>query len=392
MGRDPASVDAELVALVRERSPDAGEHEVRAALAPLTPLEEKRLRRALLDPPVARLGPFSWADLARGVEPQVAAARELSGYYALQAERDALAAMVRAPRTAEHRNNSRPEPAAREPGPARGRSKSAPAKAGSERRQTLLGLFAYHRDAPLVARALGISLEELNSELEGLGIRRQAFRIARGTDAQMPAATAAPGPPGPPVRRRPKAAPAEAVQPRDEPQPDELMTLLAEVGPRRDALLQRLGVSEPALLARLRQSGLEREFALRERDLIRGLWSKHRGSEERVASELGVERRRLREIVRERGLTRELDAARERLRREARSKRWPGERISMVLHREQDLRELELYDEMRGELAARVAVLWKSLQGKPQALELLRKKLHLTEGDAQRLRTLLHLR
>lgn len=390
MGRDPANVDAELVALVRERSPAADEPEVRAALAPLTPAEEKRLRRALLDPPAARLGPFSWADLARGVEPQVAAARELSGYYALQAERDALAAMVRPPRTAEHRNNSRP--AERAAGPARGRSKSAPAKAGSERSQTLLGLFAYHRDAPLVARALAISLEELTSELEALGIRRKAFRIARGTDAQMPAASAAPGPPGPPVRRRPRAAAVEAVQPREEPQLDELMTLLAEVGPRRDALQRRLGVSEPALLARLRESGLEREFALRERDLIRGLWSKHRGSEERVASELGVERRRLREIVRERGLGRELDSARERLRRAARSKRWPGERISMVLHREQDLRELELYDEMRGELAARVAVLWKSLQGKPQALELLRKKLHLTEADAQRLRTLLQLR
>jgi hypothetical protein len=397
MARDPASVDADLVALVRERSRPADEPEVRAALAPLTPAEEKALRRALLDPPRGRLGPFSWADIARGMEPQVAVARELSGYYALQAERDVLAAMVRVPPTAQHAEPRRA--AIAEPAPTRPRRGGAvrekkPPSANASRAETVLGLFAYHRDAPLVARALGLSLEELTAELDDLGIRRKAFRLVRQPDAQMPIAASLPGHSGPPLRRRPRATPRE-VEPtplvRDSAQ-DDLKALLAEVGPRRDALRERLGLSEIALLARLRDNGLEREFALRERDLIRGLWSKHRASESRVAAEIGIPAARLREIIRDRGLGRELDAARQRLRRAARSTRWPGERIATVLHREADLRDLELYDEMRAEVAARVAVIWKTLQGKPEALELLRKKLHLTEGDAQKLRTLLQLR
>jgi hypothetical protein len=397
MARDPASVDADLVALVRERSRPADEPEVRAALAPLTPAEEKALRRALRDPPPARLGPFSWADIARGVEPQVAAARELSGYYALQAERDALAAMVGAPPTPEHanpRSARTTEAVARRPRTAElpRRAKTRPANA--PRAQTVLGLFAYHRDAPLVARALGVSLEELTAELDDLGIRRKAFRLVRQPDAQMPVAAAMPGAAGPTVRRRTRAnaIALDEPAPARDPEQDGLKALLAEVGPRRDALGERLGISEPALLARLRESGLEREFALRERDLIRGLWSKHRASLDRVAAEIGIAPARLREIIRERGLSRELDAARQRLRRAARSARWPGERIATLLHEEADLRDLGIYDEMRAEVAARIAVLWKTLQGKPRALELLRKKLHLTEGDAERLRTILQLR
>ena len=60
----------------------------------------------------------------------------------------------------------------------------------NERARHLLGLFSYHRDAPLVARALRVSLETLDAELTSLGIRAKAYRLSRGTDAQMPRAAA----------------------------------------------------------------------------------------------------------------------------------------------------------------------------------------------------------
>src|SRR6267378_2941477 len=265
MPRDPARVDAQLVASVRDCTDGADETEIRAALSTLSPAEEKRLQRLLRDPPRSHLSPFAWADLARGTDPQIAAARELSGYYALQMERDALAALVSA---------ARPQPPVGQERRARTRApKSKPAT--TERAQELLGLFAYHRDAPLVARSLGVPLAALAAELEALGIRRKAYRIARGTGAQMPLAKAAAGPGGAPVRRRTRTPapppPPTPEEPRSLSEQQTLKVLLAEVGPRRALLGERLDVSGGALLARLRAAGLEREFALRERDLIRAL-------------------------------------------------------------------------------------------------------------------------
>ncbi|HUJ26022.1 MAG TPA: hypothetical protein VLW85_08395 [Myxococcales bacterium] len=263
------------------------------------------------------------------------------------------------------------------------------------RAQELLGLFAWHRDGALVARALGVTLDELTGELEALKIRRKAFALTRGTDAQLPKAVPRSGPPGPPVRRRtplPRPPPPEPAQPARNDDAAELKKVLAEVGPRRDALAGRLGLSGPALLARFRAAGLERELALRERDLIRALWMKHRAGEAAVAAELRMEPPRVREIARERGLSRELDGMRERFRREARAKKWPRERIEQVLRHRGELRELGLWDELLAEVGARISVIWRSLQGKPQALALLSKKLHLSSEEADKLRELLHLR
>ena len=385
MPRDPASVDAQLVARVRDCTDGADETEIRAALSTLSPAEEKRLQRLLRDPPRSHLSPFAWADLARGTDPQIAAARELSGYYALQVERDALAALVSA---------ARPQPPVGQERRARTRApKSKPAT--TERAQELLGLFAYHRDAPLVARSLGVPLAALDAELESLGIRRKAYRIARGTDAQMPLAKAAAGPGGAPVRRRTRTPapppPPTPEEPRSPSEQQTLKALLAEVGPRRDLLGERLGVSGGALLARLRAAGLEREFALRERDLIRALWSKHRGSEARVAAELRTTPQELREIAVQRGIARELDSLRDRMRREALRRRWPQERIEQLLHRRDELSELGVLEGLEREVAVRAGVIWTSLRGKRDALDLFAKKLHLTREDALRLQKLLHL-
>jgi len=170
-----------------------------------------------------------------------------------------------------------------------------------------------------------------------------------------------------------------------------LHALLAEVGPRRTTLAGRLGTSGGALLARFRAAGLERELALRERDLIRALWSKHRGSEKKVAAELDMAPPELRGLLVERGLSRELEAQRDRLRREALRRRWPRERIEQVLDRRDELRELGVLEALEREVSARAGVIWNSLRGKRDALDLFAKKLHLTRTDAVRLQKLLHL-
>src|SRR5712664_104158 len=75
------------------------------------------------------------------------------------------------------------------------------------RAELLLSLFAWHRDAPLVARSLGLSLDELYAELDDLKLRRKAYRLTRGSEFDLPLARAVPGAPsGPPVRRRARAA------------------------------------------------------------------------------------------------------------------------------------------------------------------------------------------
>jgi hypothetical protein len=266
----------------------------------------------------------------------------------------------------------------------------------AERTNYLLGLFAYHRDAPLVARAMGVSLSDLDAELDQLEIRRKAYRLARGTDRDLPAAASVKGASGPPVRRRTKSVapePPPAPPPKQiDPEQALLKTALAEVGPRRQALAERLGTSGGALLARFRAAGLEREFALRERDLIRALWSKHHGSESKVASELGTTAEALREIAVERGIARDLAGIRDRLRRAARQKKWPGERIEQVLGHAGELRDLDVYDELLREVSARAGVVWATLKGKRDALDLFAKKLHLTRENAQRLQNLLDLR
>ena len=240
-------------------------------------------------------------------------------------------------------------------------------------------------------------MSDLVAELESLKIRRKAFALTRGTDHDLPKASPAErARSGPPVRRRPSKAPAPAAPParlsEKAEQSRALLALLSEVGPRRTALAAKLGETESTLLARFRAAGLEREFALRERDLIRALWSKHRASESRVAAELQASPPDLRRIAAERGLSRELESVRDRLRRDARRRKWPEERLDQVLHRRDELHELGVLDELDREVSARTAVIWKSLHGKRDALALLSKKLHLTPADAVLLQRLLDLR
>src|SRR5213082_216852 len=99
-------------------------------------------------------------------------------------------------------------------------SSSRAAASGRQRRsEELLGLFAWHQDAPLVARDLRLTLDELQAELDDLGIRRKAFRLVRGAPGDVPRASQMPGATGGPrVRRRIHTAePATTVEPPPEP-------------------------------------------------------------------------------------------------------------------------------------------------------------------------------
>src|SRR5256884_5077189 len=138
----------------------------------------------------------------------------------------------------------------------------AAAQGRRARAEHLLALFAWHRDGPLVARSLGLSLDELHEQLDELKLRRKAYRLTRGSEFDLPIARALPGAPsGPPVRRRARSR-AEPAPPAAEPttpetgatvsspappaqadhrqavteQAAQLLAVLAEVGPRRGAL------------------------------------------------------------------------------------------------------------------------------------------------------------
>ncbi len=293
------------------------------------------------------------------------------------------------------------------------------------RAERLLSLFAWHRDAPLVARSLGLSLDELYAELDELKLRRKAYRLTRGSEFDLPVARAVPGAPsGPPVRRRarsartesapavegeatptpagadPDAAPVAggAVPPRPAARgsavPDqaaELLAVLAKVGPRRGALAARLGapghpLPERVLLARFRAAGLERELGQRERDLLRGLFARHRGAARAVAAELELQPEALQRLVRDRGLAGEIESLRDRFRTEARARRWPREQIEQLVRRRAWLEDLGIAAELEGEVLSRARLAWERSGG---SVARLRRELRLSESDARALQALL---
>src|SRR5438874_13116174 len=109
--------------------------------------------------------------------------------------------------------------AAAPPPSQKARRSRAEAQERRVRSERLLGLFAWHRDAPLVAKSLGLSLDELHAELDDLKLRRKAYRLVRGSDAEIAIVEPVPGAPsGPPVRRRSRRSPTAAAPPAEAPQ------------------------------------------------------------------------------------------------------------------------------------------------------------------------------
>jgi hypothetical protein len=307
--------------------------------------------------------------------------------------------------------------AAASPRTRRPRGSRASAQDRRARAERLLALFTWHRDGPLVARSLGLSLDELHAQLDELKLRRKAYRLVRGSEFDLPIARAVPGAPsGPPVRRRSRSAGTEAASaaearpapervpdagpaapPRAAPesaipeQAEELLALLAKVGPRRGPLAARLGppghpLPERVLLARFRAAGLERELGQRERDLLRGLFARHRGAAGAVAAALGLPPEDLQRLLRERGLAREIEALRDRFRSEARGRRWPREQIEQLLRRREWLEDLGIAAEQEREVLSRARPAWERSGGSAARL---RRELRLSESDARALQTLL---
>jgi hypothetical protein len=516
--RDPSTVEAKLVALVRELSRRAGrpatDEEARAALAPLSAgAEHALLNYAQGEPPAKPLGPMAWADIAQGTPPQTAAARELTGYYSLLNERDALAQVLRAqgpkgknavdaPKVKAFANaNSwdesdddssageselqdesveneddgsgfdEPKPkqvkldvakkVEPKPIPRDRKSRAVALQGDAEQASRLLTLFAYHRDTPLVAKALNWSRAELDAEVDRLGLKRKAGQQLRGLDTELPIATVRKGSKEAPVRRRSakekadeaakaetekqlarlaaleaqkpaepapaqirsrklpgkslkseatplrasetKAAKSSTLEPIAElpkrerlpvkpsaEQGDELRGILREIGPRRHALAARLGsagkpLSTATLLARFRAAGLEREFGQRERDLVRALVSRHRSALGPAAAELSVSKRELEELIKERGLAKEVEEQREKQRSTVRAARWPKARVAQFLERRDWLQDLGLYDEVEEDVRARTKVIWSGLSGETGKLDALAESLGLKLDEAQAL-------
>jgi hypothetical protein len=140
------------------------------------------------------------------------------------------------------------------------------------------------------------------------------------------------------------------------------------------------------LLARFRAAGLERELGQRERDLLRGLFARHRGAARGVAAELGIDPPALQRLVRERGLTAEIDSLRERFREQARRRRWPREQIEQLVRRRDWLDDLGIAGEVQREVLSRARPAWERSRG---SLARLRKELRISEADARALRDLL---
>jgi hypothetical protein len=277
----------------------------------------------------------------------------------------------------------------------------------------LLGLFAWHKDAPLVARALRLTLDELQAELDTLGIRRKAFRLLQSGPGEVPRASPLPGvASGPPVRRRVRPAPPPEAAPAPAPEPVRsaavapaapaedvaaqatgLRTLLGEVGPRRRALAQRLGtrgrpLSVPVLLARFRAAGLERELGQRERDLVRALYARHRGGDRKVAKDLDLSSQELTDLLRERGLAREIEALRERYRAEARSAPWPAAQLANLALRRGWLEDLGIHKELVGLAKTRAAPAWEKAVRTKDPVQALRRELGIGPAEARLLRDL----
>jgi len=292
------------------------------------------------------------------------------------------------------------------------RARATAARERRKRADELLGLFAWHKDGPLVARALGLTLDELQAELDDLGIRRKAFRFTRSGPGDLPRASALPGVPGgPPVRRRAHPPqPAAKVERAPEPgapgrpaagspasdvgaQAKKLRALLGEIGPRRKALARELGtkgrpLSMPVLLARFRAAGLERELGQRERDLLRALFARHRGGERKVAEDLDVSLEDLRTLVRDRGLGREIEAMRERYRGEARKAAWPSGQLSNLGLRRAWLEDLGIHAELSTLAVERARPAWEKARRSKDPIQALRKELRVGALEARILRDL----
>jgi len=144
----------------------------------------------------------------------------------------------------------------------------------------------------------------------------------------------------------------------------------------------------PVLLARFRAAGLERELGQRERDLVRALYARHRGGERKVAKDLDLSSQELADLLRERGLAREIEALRERYRAEARSAPWPAAQLANLALRRSWLEDLGIYAELAGLAKTRASPAWEKAVLTKDPVPALRRELGIGPAEARFLRDL----
>lgn len=328
----PEDIDAEAVRAALEfcarASRAASEAEVRDALSALSPEELARSRRiSSQTPPAKPLGPHALADLARGVRADVAAARELGGYYALRAELSALKTIVTAkapePRPARtpaidrsrHADDDAPEPPSALPSaPPLPRAPLPRETTSGPGEHELLTLFGYHRDPVLVAKALGLSLAALDARVKALHLSRKVAK-AVATGMGEPAPRQAPTPGGNAVTVRKKAPGAPASR-----------------GPTADELVRAVRAEEAAL----------------------GL----------VARKLRITGDELAALFASRGLAAQVEQLRENARVRERARKWPKERLEQLFAKAAYLRDLGVLEEIEADVDRHLRELMRRLSPK----------------------------
>ena len=108
-----------------------------------------------------------------------------------------------------------------------------------------------------------------------------------------------------------------------------------------------------------------------------------------MAKDLGIPPRELHDLVRERGLGREVEAMRERYREEARRAPWPAAQLANLVLRRAWLEDLGIYRDLARLAADRAAGGWQKAKDAKDPLQALRRELAIGSAEARFLRGLL---
>jgi hypothetical protein len=330
-----AEIDEELIARALRWCADARHasdaSEIRAALSPLSWDELLAARAVLADaPPASPLGPLALVELARGVAPEVAAAR--------QQERDAGAGRVAGEA---ERPPVQDTPAAPEPGPGRrprGRRKPKAAPLVIRR--------ARDRAEPEPAPPRSLPVVEELFRGEGRSTLERLIRRHGGRRARIAAELAA-------GWRRGDGSPAGAED----------------------------------LEALLESHGMRRAFERRERDEALHALRAAGGSLAVAATDLGVDAVGLGALLERVGGSREAEAIRAERRGELRRRATLGERARLVADDAPRLSDLGVLDEFEADLRARLPEHVRALRaaGEPSIPAALARTLALEPAPAAEL-------
>jgi len=324
-----ADVDAELAERVARWCAEAGRRsaaaEIRRALAPLGWDDLLSVRALLADPPPARpLGPFALVDIARGVAPELAAEREREGRYRIE-EEPAQAATDTAPSPA--------PPPPRRRAAARKRGKSVVIRRVRDRAPAQAAVLP---ELPLVEE---LRRPEGRTVLERL-LRRHGAR--RATIARALAAGWRRGDGAPPC--------------------------------------------EEDLSALLDHHGLAHAFERRERDEALHALRAARGFRPAAAERLALDVAGLDAALARLGALEQAERIRDERRSELRARATLAERVRLLLGDEARLHDLGLFEEIEGDLRARLPEHVRALKlGKAPLAEALARSLSVELPAAERI-------